>query len=693
MGYRKNPFGSDEGIKIVEEIFDLMFLTEAKQPSKLEVTNKDKQVKFYKDNIITIVNKMRKFVTGYQQVPINETSSSGIHVCPHCSRRDFIYFWQVVDGGHYDNPAHWNDSVQLGAWKKGSKDEKGRYCFALRFRCNNVTTCNGCHLTFNDPSHSITSCRSCGDGTKMAQVGCGEESYGLSFMKEYKLADYFPTSFAAKAGITQRNSQIFLTREKVVQGKITGYELVTPPLPPTGEIITTFQQIEQYTPYVTFTYSDNGSLTNTNILEKKIRREFDREKGSAYEDQYEQYKYDKLALYRQSKNNYPVSDMKYALTKQNQRRCKRGIFRNGKYYHQGTPYILKTGVAKPRADCPICHAENSPTIEEIQGVYYEPTKMKIMNNQPLGAESVMPYNYKGLPVHGIYLDAMDSDIDYKILLPLPMSETLKPIPNEPTISTTGNGGEYCPNDIGMRVIGDKQIDGAQKQIEEAQAKLKGAMKLAYGIGPADCQTNEGFTYLVAEGRSRKTNVDKISGEWIDESPECVSYRSKEGVTLQNPRTYPRWNHVPRYADPASTHNSYLGPNPSTHIVMDWHKSSKSVAAFVSAPMKFHTVVEIAKMNDVDVGQSTLVFECLTCKGAVDRGGMLEYRVSKGKANIDGTAKGSFPQEVLDAELQYQNEFPLKNDAGKAVVVAWGVTTGSQDGKEMLKNPAKKIRID
>ena len=692
MGYRKNPFGSGEGIKIVEEIFDLMFLTDAEQPSKLEITNKGKQVKFYKDNIVNIVNKMRKFVTGYQQVPINETSSSGIHICPHCNRRDFIYFWQVVDGGHYDNPAHWNDSVQLGAWKKGTKDEKGRYCFALRYRCNNVTTCNSCHLTVNDPSHSITSCRNCGESSKMAQVGCGEESYGLSFIKEYKLADYFPTSFAAKAGISQRNSQIVLTREKIVQGKITGYELVASPLPPAGEIITTFQQIEQYTPHVTITYSDNGSLTNTNILEKKIRKEFDRESPALSEDEFEQYKKERITRYRQKKNNYPLSDMKYALTKQNQRRCKRGLFEGGKYRHQGRPYVLKTGVATPIDYCPNCHAENSPTVEEIQGVYYEPKKMKIMNPQPLGGESVMPYNYKGFPVRGIYLDAMDSKMDYKILLPLPMSETLMPIPIEPTISTTSNGGECCPNDIGMRIVGQQQIEGAKKQIDDAQAKLIGAMKLAYGIGPADCQTNEGFTYLVAEGRSRKANIGR-NGKWIDESPECISYRSKEGITLPTPRTYPRWNHIPRYADPASTHNSYLGPNPSTHIVMDWHKSSKSVAAFISAPHTFHTVVEIAKMNDVDVGQSTLVYECLTCKGAVDKGGMLEYRISKGKANIDGTTRGSFPQEVLDAELKYQSEFPLKNDAGKDVVVAWGVTTGSQNGKEMLKNPAKKIRID
>ena len=57
-----------------------------------------------------IVNKMRKFVVGYQQVPISESASSGILVCPHCKRRDPIWMWETVDAGHYSNPNNWTGS-------------------------------------------------------------------------------------------------------------------------------------------------------------------------------------------------------------------------------------------------------------------------------------------------------------------------------------------------------------------------------------------------------------------------------------------------------------------------------------------------------------------------------------------------------------------------------------------------------
>ena len=116
MPYRRNPFGSSEGNKIVDEIFDLMFISEDAQANLIEKENLQRQVRYYRGNIINIVNKMRKFVDGYQQVPIAESNSSGIHICPHCSRRDFIYHWETVDGGHYSNPNNWNNSANFSGW-------------------------------------------------------------------------------------------------------------------------------------------------------------------------------------------------------------------------------------------------------------------------------------------------------------------------------------------------------------------------------------------------------------------------------------------------------------------------------------------------------------------------------------------------------------------------------------------------
>ena len=55
MGYNKNPFNSANGMDIVEKIFDLMFIPEEHNPNKIEKENKQRQVLFYRGNIINIV--------------------------------------------------------------------------------------------------------------------------------------------------------------------------------------------------------------------------------------------------------------------------------------------------------------------------------------------------------------------------------------------------------------------------------------------------------------------------------------------------------------------------------------------------------------------------------------------------------------------------------------------------------------
>lgn len=653
MPYRLNPFGSSEGNKIVDEIFDLMFISEDAQANNIEKENLQRQVRYYRGNIINIVNKMRKFVDGYQQVPVAEANSSGIHICPHCSRRDFIYHWEAVDGGHYSNPNNWNNSVHPKEWKAGGVGEKGRFCFAIRYRCNSVTTCNKCHTTVQ--GHDVNSCPNCGDSGNLAKVGCGEESYGVHFVREYTMKDNCPTSFAEAMGVVERNRQVRVGRQ-MVQGTLSKYELVLPSLPAQGTVINTFQQMERHTPYVQMTYVD-----------KKTGKE--------------------------GTSNYPVSELNYALSKQEMRRCKRGLMQNGVFEHDGRPIYLKDSSGDPRSSCRICGATDSPTVETIPNLYYRPRPMRIMNPQPLEGESITPYSFKGLPVRNIYLESTVNP-EYRILLPLPVVKTLRPIPEQPAItSQMGKDTTPCPNDVGMNLVVEENIERANERLQEAQANLSQNLQAAFGLGPADQQTAPGFTFLVAEGRSKKAYLDQIQGKWIDDSPDCVSYRGQDGSLLSNKRTYARWNRIPRYADPNSNATDYLGPNPDTHIIMDWIKCSQNVAVFMDNPVPYHTTTRIGEIVDEFVGSKTEIMECLTCKGIVQKGGVLNFRVSKGEANPDGTAKGSFPQVVLDAEIAYENSFPQENIKGDPVPVAWGVTTGGQDGKEMLRNPARRIRID
>ena len=93
MPYKKNPFVSAAGNEIVDNIFDLMFISDDSQPNEIEQNKLQQQVRYYRENIINIVNNMRKFVDGYQQVPVAESSSSGVHVCPQCGE-DAPTIWE-----------------------------------------------------------------------------------------------------------------------------------------------------------------------------------------------------------------------------------------------------------------------------------------------------------------------------------------------------------------------------------------------------------------------------------------------------------------------------------------------------------------------------------------------------------------------------------------------------------------------
>ena len=660
MGYKKNPFNSDKGNKIVNEIFDLMFIPEEHNPNKLEIEDKQRQVRFYRGNIINIVNKMRKFVTGYQQIPLSESHSSGINVCPHCMRRDFIWHWEVVDGGHYNNPSRWNKTVAPGVWKGSGVGEQNRYCFVLRYRCNHVTTCQKCHTTVRDDNHSINSCLNCGNTEKdpshenaLIRAGCGKESYAPHFIREYKMENNIPQGFEYAMGVIEMNRKIQIGRV-VKQGTLSAYELDFSSRPSNGEIVTTFNQIKRYTPKVIFTYAAQGHTTT---------------------------------------NEYPLSELNFALSKQLKKRCKRGKMRHGSYAHPTEGFYLVTSEGDPRLECPSCGATDSPTITELSNVYYRPRVMKIMNPQSLGGESMSGLTYKGKPVYNIYLESSVND-EYKLLLPLPQINTLRPIPEKPEIQETSIGFMPCPNDVGMDVMTEEIIENANEQLQNAQAELDAALQEKFGLGPADAQTSKGFTFLVAEGKSRNAKMDMQSRKWIDYSPDCKSYRGKDGGLLSSPRSYARWNHIPTYADPDSTYNDYLGPNPETHIVMDWLKVSQNISVFVESPIPYHTTNQVGEIINEDIGKKTVIMECLTCKGAVKADGILNYRISKGQVAPNGEAIGSFPQKVIDAEIAYEQQYPLKNTRGDPVPVAWGIiASGDHNGKEMLENPARRIRID
>ena len=675
MGYSKNPFNSPTGKKIVKSIFDLMFIEPQNDPSEIEKNDKIRQVSHYRGNIISIVNKMKRFVTGYQQVPRNETASSGIHVCPHCARRDAIWNWEVVDAGHYSDPNNWVSSVALRRWDFGNRNQKGRWCFVLRYRCNTVTTCQKCHITVTGKVSQCPNCDNTDTSKKSSDriitVGCGEESYATHFVREYTADNNHPWGQAGEnmlRGILDMNRQI-RDRRDIYGGEVKSYEFKHT-LPPEGQVITDWDAIKQHLPYIEITYFHED-------LEKTMQ--------------------------------YPVSELNFAMSKQGLKRCRLGRVgteagRNkGSHLHPCHPQYLIDRYGDPLSECPyssshtgrrwnasmpgVCGADTFPPLEIMDGVYYKPRPMNIMNSQPLGAEA-----QSGLTFYNLYLDSPVAD-DYKILLPLNFNYTLRAIPVQAEITSVTSSTSACENDVGLGVTMQIQLEQANEQLQEAQDALTARLKAIMGIGPADCQTNEGFTFDVCEGRSRHAVYDYNLDKWIDKSPKCTSYRdNKNGSTLKTPRTYPRWNKIPSYADPTSTDEEYLGPNPDSHIVIDWMRASDSLSEFIASPRHYHFVEQIGERIDEDIGQIMRVLECHTCKSIVKAGSVLNYRMSTGECDENGVAI-NFPQEVIDAELNYEQGFPTKDLKGNPVPTAWGiVAAGDHNGKKMLENPDLRIKI-
>ncbi len=659
MVYEDNPFNSSQGKKILDDIFDLMFVSPTKEPNKVESSDKIKQVDYYKSNIVNIVNKMRKFVMGYKQVILSETEGSGILVCPSCYRRDAIWNWETVDAGHYASPNDWLSSVELTKWEQGGANEKDRYLFMVRYRCNHVTTCNKCHATWK--GHGKSKCPEC-QSTDLAKVGCGEESYAKHFVRLYTADDNIPQKDGQGTGAIERNLKITdpNNRRLKVDGKITGYEFVHESLPD-GKIVRDWDEVKKYTPKIRFTVS-NESLGASKTVD------------------------------------CPVSELAFAVSKQQQVQCvfgrRMGASGTGKQAHPKSVVALRTARNDPEPACPECGADDfNPPLQEINNLYYRPYPMNIMNSQPLGGEAAGG-TFRGKPVYNLYLESPVADA-FKLFVPVPAVFSLSSIPRTPQIQRSGSAPPSCPNDVGGNLSAEEVMAEVADDLKETLEELrKQAVMNTSGITPTDADncTAPGYTFDVCEGRSRKADYDFDLELWIDDSPPCYSFIDRSnGKTTNTKQQYARWSEIPEYAGGSGT--EYLGPNPKVQLIQDWLKSTKQITAASGNSPIYHYVHVIDTKIDVDLGTRLEVFECKTCKGIVEAGGCIPYRKNNGQCDENGVAIAPFPQAVMDAEIEYENQYPKENNLGEPVPIAWGIyAQEDHDGKKMLENPNLNIRI-
>jgi hypothetical protein len=203
MPYESNTYISEKGREYSEHIFDSLFPSDPTTGEMIVNTVSDVVDHFRGpggDNLHNTCQIMKNFIQGYEQFGWIESFNSGIHVCPHCQRRDFIWYWEYIDFGLRLDNDEWTSSLKL---QKQEYDVGGGmtdigYRFNCRVRCNEATTCNQCHETVTG---KFSNCKSCGS-SDVSNVGCSKESYTQHLVKDNK----WQTWVESDRGRTQQRS-------------------------------------------------------------------------------------------------------------------------------------------------------------------------------------------------------------------------------------------------------------------------------------------------------------------------------------------------------------------------------------------------------------------------------------------------------------------------------------------------------
>ena len=119
-------------------------------------------------------NNIMKFSKGHKPIPPANAYETGIYVCPHCLRRDFMNLWEFEYLGYFQPGSLGNESLKFK--KSGGKGYKrDTYATLARVKCNKVYSCTSCHTTYvSKPQYDR--CQRC-SGEDMRPVGCGKVSY------------------------------------------------------------------------------------------------------------------------------------------------------------------------------------------------------------------------------------------------------------------------------------------------------------------------------------------------------------------------------------------------------------------------------------------------------------------------------------------------------------------------------------
>ena len=319
MGYRDNPINRPVGVKILRDIYDLIYLKNpgSRRNSTKRLATDNSQmpeiVSNFKQNAGRIVMMMRRFMTGNTHVQTSNAGDSGIFICNPiafgeagrtgggasgpdmskargCGRRDFLWWWEFTDFGLYNNPQNWASSIGMESWQRNLHDPTYRndsfQVVVGRIRCNQVNTCDpqngGCGTTWRGTGQ----CPSPYCETKRTKTvgGCGKESYAIFKVNaKHPLRDYWTTGMRhQEAGTTHQfvNGAPIAGASSEMPPKVVGilnnnnfvednssstnfYRIFYAGLPPENTYLSTQNECLKYIPYLQLGYSSLSDIDNS----------------------------------------------------------------------------------------------------------------------------------------------------------------------------------------------------------------------------------------------------------------------------------------------------------------------------------------------------------------------------------------------------------------------------------------------
>ena len=188
MPYANNTYISDKGREMTKMIFHNLFLNDG---TNMTLNSSQEIVDHFRGPDGTQFHQtlgiVKQFISGYIQAGYGESYDTGIMICPHCRRRDFMPYWEFVDFGVRNGNFSWTSSVKPAKTihNVGLNLTAFGYRYTSRVRCNHATTCNDCHTTVTG---HYSSCRDCGS-SDVSQVGCLREFTHDSVVNEYQASE------------------------------------------------------------------------------------------------------------------------------------------------------------------------------------------------------------------------------------------------------------------------------------------------------------------------------------------------------------------------------------------------------------------------------------------------------------------------------------------------------------------------